>query len=132
MDDSCTITRPGPRLLNETTGRVSDTPTTIYGATSTGDGGRSLADAQSLGGKCYVSAPNSSTVPSTTLEGGVQILGDGYVLSIPVDAPEVKEGDEVRITSSRRDPRLTNQTYRVRRVVEKSFVVSRKMVLEAR
>lgn len=135
MDDACVITRPGagPPVLNEITGvLVPPAPTTIYDATTLGEDGRSLADAENIGGMCMVSPPSSLSDRALITEGSVEARVDTYSGKIPVDAPVIREGDNLTVLSSRRDPQLVDQTYRVERVYEGTFAISRRMRLEAR
>jgi hypothetical protein len=132
QDDSCIITRAGAAVLNQVTGKMeSPAPATIYNAASLGEGGRSLADKDGTGGRCSINYP-SNTQPSYREEGGRQILRSVPEARIPLDAPLVLEGDILTVISSRRDPQLVNQSFRVSDVVEKSMVVSRRLVLEKR
>lgn len=132
MDDACVITRPpldGTGTLNTQTGNVETaSDTMIYNAASTGEDGRSLADADVQGGMCMVSSFGERQ-PSWRSEGGAIVLNENMALKIPVDAPLVKKGDEVWITSSRRDPQLVNNRYRIEAIVEKTFAISRRLIM---
>jgi hypothetical protein len=133
QDDACIITRPSePAVLNQLTGKVENPPPAlIYSAASTGEGGRSLADADGTGGRCSVSYPSNARA-SYREEGGRQVLDSTPEAKLPIDAPLVKEGDIFTVVSARRDPQLVNQTFRVSDVIEKSMAVSRRLVLEKR
>lgn len=132
MDDSCEITRPnlGTGTLDEASGKIlSPTPTVIYNQTTTGEGGRSLADAENLGGMCSTSRPDRRQ--ASFHESGGRIIGNASPIGkIPVDAPLIKVGDLYRITSSRRDPQLVGKVYRVAEVIFSTYSVSRRLVLE--
>lgn len=132
QDDSCIVTRVSTAVFNETTGKLEyPAPATIYSAASLGEGGRSLADSGGTGGRCSVNYPSSARAQYRT-EGGRQILDSTPEARLPVDAPLVREGDIFTVVSSRRDPQLVNQVFRVSDVIEKSMAVSRRIVLEKR
>lgn len=132
QDDSCIITRPqtGAAVLNQTTGKMeAPAPLTIYSHASLGEGGRSLSDSDGTGGRCSVGYPSNAQT-RYRVEGGRQTLDPTPVAKIPIDSPLVKEGDIFTVMSSRRDPRLVGQEFRVSEVVEKSMAVSRRLVLQ--
>jgi hypothetical protein len=133
QDDACIITRTSAAaVLNQVTGKMEyPPPATIYNAASTGEGGRSLADSDGTGGRCSINYP-SNTQPSYREEGGRQILRSVLEAKLPIDAPLIREGDILTVVSSRRDPQLVNQVFRVSDVIEKSMAVSRRLVLEKR
>jgi len=128
MDDGCVITRPPPpstASLDPDTGHVvPDDAITVYSAATEGEGGRSLAEQDGLGGMCMIRMQGSRQ-PSWRSEGGALILNDTRELKIPVDAPLVKKGDRVQMTTSRRDPQLVTMGFRVEAVVQKTFAISR-------
>ncbi len=129
QDDACIITREAEPVWNQVTGKTEyPAPLTIYSSASQGEGGRSLADTDGTGGRCSIGYP-SNTQPSYREEGGRQILNAIPEAKLPIDAPLVLEGDLVKVVSSRRDPQLVNQEFRVSDVVEKTFAISRRLVL---
>jgi hypothetical protein len=130
QDDACLITRPSPATFNQVTGNMdSAAPAVVYSAASIGDGGRSLADQDGTGGRCSISYPSSARAGYRE-EGGRQVLDSVPEARLPLDAPLVKEGDTFTVVSSRRDPQLVNQSFRVSDVIEKTMAVSRRLVLE--
>lgn len=130
QDDACVITRTsGSPVLNQTTGNMEyPAAANIYNAASLGEGGRSLSDADGSGGRCSIGYP-SNTQPSYREEGGRMILNSIPEAKLPLDAPLIREGDILIVKSSRRDPRLVGQEFRVADVIEKSMAVSRRIVL---
>jgi hypothetical protein len=132
MDDSCIITRPGvgAPVLNTATGVVTPpAPVTVYSAASVGSyDGRSLADSAATGGRCTVSVPGSRE-PGWRVDGGRQIPDDSSIGKIPVDAPEIREGDTFTVVTSRRDPHLSGRVFRVEHVIESTYAIARKMTL---
>jgi hypothetical protein len=134
QDDSCTITRDpaGDDVFNPDTGNVESPPGfNVYNAASLGEGGRSLADAGGTGGRCSVSYKTANQVAYRD-EGGRQIMNSTPEARIPIDAPVVREGDFLTVVSSRRDPQLVGQTFRVADVIEATMAVSRRLMLEKR
>jgi len=131
QDDSCIITRgDGTPVWNQTTGKTEyGGASIIYSAASLGEDGRSLADQAGTGGRCSISYPSNAQASYRT-EGGRQVLDEVPEAKIPVDGPLVREGDILTVVSSRRDPQLVGQAFRVSRVVEKTFAISRRIVLE--
>lgn len=119
MDDTAQVRRDNGSedgVFNENTGIIEE-------ANELGD---LIYDGHVLVGK------QGSARPAVTEEGGVQMVPAWYELSFPVDAPEFRVGDNVVMTSARRDPQLVNQTYRIREVVQETFFVSRDVVVERR
>lgn len=133
QDDACIVTRPGgPAVLNQVTGKMeAPPPLTIYSAASTGEGGRSLADTDGTGGRCTVTYKSNARTDYRE-EGGRQILDSTPEARVPVDAPLIREGDIFTVVSSRRDPQLVTQEFRVSDVIESSWAISRRLVLEKR
>lgn len=130
QDDACIITRGGTPVLNQATGKLEAAAgATVYSAATLGEGGRSLADTDGVGGRCSINYPSNAQV-SHRDEGGRQVLDATPEARIPLDAPVVLEGDILTVVSSRRDPQLVNKVFRVTDVTEKTFVVSRRLVLE--
>lgn len=116
MDDTCTITRgDGEPVLNTASGSmVIDDPTEVYS------------------GKCMLS-PEGDRL-GVVVEGGGSVRPTTYRGSIPIDSggDDVVPGDILTVTSSRRDPGLVGQTFRVDRALSGTFAVSRKFRLERR
>lgn len=138
MDDACVIQR-NPRFLaddtlNDTTGAlVAPGPelTTIYDSTATGDSGRSLASSDDTGGKCTVTPiPAGLFSNHPVREGGAEIRRQVYRATVPIDAPEIRAGDYLTVTGSRRDPSLVGQTFTVETISHSTFAVSRKLTVE--
>lgn len=133
MDDTCVITRDhqGGRddVLNQDTGELVTKPNdeaVVYDETSIGDGGREL------GARCKVSPMSADSAARNVSEGGNPLRTRYYRGSIPWDAPMPAKGDELRLTSSRRDPELVGQLFYVEDVLTSTFLVSRRLVLERR
>lgn len=68
--------------------------------------------------------------PQVILEAGAPTIKTTYKMSIPVDAPEVKEDDIVTCTVSDRDPTLVDQQFIVRDHILSSFSVSQRLGLD--
>jgi hypothetical protein len=135
MDDACVITasadgRDGALWDHDTGERITgleDPAATVYDASSTGDGERSLADADHLGGKCKIRALSTDAQPKDTSQGGAQFSVDSYMLGLPWDAPAVPRGATVTITSSRRDPQEVGQTFTAQDSFVGTMLVGRKV-----
>lgn len=119
MDDTCDVSRPGAESLEDidpiTLRRIEAAATTIYS------------------GRCSVGSASRPGSPIVNVGGDQQGL-TGYSLSLPLYlAPELRAGDLVRVTSSRRDPDLTGRVFKIDEVLYKTFAISRKaqMTLEA-
>lgn len=118
MDDTCVIVRnPGgvqDAVLNQVTGALVDPDSRdpVYR------------------GKCKIGG--TGLVLGSRTEGGVSFEGETLALSLPLDSPQLLEGDVVTMTSSRRDPQLKGQTFTVIRIIYSSMAVSRKVLVEAR
>ena len=126
MDDTCTVRRSGvgKGQLNRLTG-VIDAPqaTAVYGPGTLGFGDREL------GAKCKAKPMNEAQPQDD--ERGQRYRGKRfYLVGVPWDAPAFAEGDEVVLTSSRRDPQIVGKPMVVREVVYSSFLVQRKLVCE--
>lgn len=81
-------------------------------------------------GRCKVSA--SHTQMKYSEEAGRAVRIQAYSGSIPVGSPMPAEGDILKVTSSRRDPELVDQDFRVVDVIASSWAVQRKFGLERR
>ena len=139
MDDACvaTLDTEGERddVLDLDTGQVGKPASddhVRYDASSTGEGGRSLADQDGTGGKCKIKPASQSSVASLLAEGGQQITTEIYVVAVPLDAPSLPNGTDVHCVSSRRDPLLPGQHFKVRRPEFGTFVTQRKYLAELR
>lgn len=93
MLDSCTITRPGNPLLNETTGALTDTSTPVYE------------------GKCKVQSKDSATASPEVGEHQFTVVS--RQVHIPANAADVNDGDVVTITASRLNSFTVGKQYRV-------------------
>lgn len=123
MDDTCAITRnPGgatDATLDPDTGAYVD-PTPFV---------------QVYDGSCKV-APIRQSWNRTASEGGVTYSSGTYVLTLPVtvlrDHPEWEPevNDEVVMTWSMRDSSLVGRRFRISGVERKTFVVSRRCMME--
>lgn len=131
MDDTCTIIRDSQGtaddVLNTVTGSLvppAPDTVTVYDGATLGDAGREL------GGRCKVSAADPAT--DVRRQGGVDIFETAYNGSVPWDAPMPAIGDVLTITSSRRDPELVGQEFRVTAVGVSTFLISRRLRLDKR
>lgn len=122
MDDTCIIYAPADPdddVLDEQTGRLHDVPanpTVLYE------------------GKCKTTPQGGlgSSQPREVNEGGDTDTRRFYAGSIPADSVEIPEGSIYVVTSSRRDPLLVNERFRVREIALTTFLVSRRLTLEHR
>lgn len=128
MDDTCTITRDsdvdGIRTgtLDRATGLITGTtpPTTIYPLT--GDDG-------------HCSLRIVGPAETTREQGGASLGMDEYYLSLPlqymIDHPgcEPEVGDVATILTSRRDPGVVGTKYIVKRRINRTMAVSRKLIV---
>src|SRR5688500_2162192 len=119
MDDTCTITHDAQSTqddtLNTTTGALAPpNPDTVVIYT----------------GRCKVSPMGAST--AVAAEGGQPIRPRAYRGSIPWDSPMPSIGAILKVTSSRRDLELVDQEFIIMDVMQSTFLVSRRMVLERR
>lgn len=129
MTDQCRIwsdtAQERDEALNPTTlklERPPDNDTTVYDATSTGDGGRALE------GKCRLRI-RAETDPDLETPGQRPMGPRLYELFTPWDSPVAKRGDFVVVTFSLRDPTLLDQEYRIADVIRTSLLVHRKYIL---
>lgn len=118
MDDTCDIVRavgPSDDTLNAVTGVLTSpvAATTIYS------------------GRCKVS-PQGDVQPREIDEGGDELTHRLFKLAIPLALAPVAIGDDVTITSSRRDQELVGMKLVVREVLQSTFAVSRRMIAERR
>jgi hypothetical protein len=81
-------------------------------------------------GRCKVTKQQAQT--RNLAEGGRAIAAGVYSGGIPVDSPMPKTGDTLTVTSSRRDPSLVKQEFRVGEVYVSTFAISRKFELVLR
>lgn len=136
MDDACvaTFNSRSDDVLDESTGKViPGSPVTLYDETTTGAGGRSLADDDGTGGKCKVTkASNTADSAGFTEEGGETTGLDLYRFSTPWDAPVLPIGAVVKITSSRRDPDLVGQEIEIKRPIFSTFLINRRYMAALR
>ena len=80
MTDTCTVTRPGPKVLNESTGEYAHTTVSVYS------------------GPCRVKHP---TGVARDVDAGSQLLAVTQLeLHLPVSAMGVRADDVVSITGS--------------------------------
>lgn len=132
MDDTCVIFLDDEGteddVLDEVTGELqppADDTANVYDETTLGYEDRPLE------GRCKVT-PQGNDNPRYRNEAGEILSTRWYNGSIPWDSPLPVEGAILRVTSSRRDPELVDQEFRVREVVVSTFLVARRMVLEFR
>lgn len=110
MTDTCTVTRPGEPVFNETTGTYTPTSTTIYT------------------GKCRVQAAN-------TLAGGPNagervVVISRFTVSLPISAPVVQVDDIVTVTIGTFDAQLIGKRFRVASLHHKSHATARRLEVE--
>ena len=82
-------------------------------------------------GKCKFS-PQLTSEPRYAIEAETTQGKRFYNFALPVDAPTILVGDQVKITSSRRDQNAVNQIFYVREVVLNSWAIQRKLIVEHR
>lgn len=107
MVDACTITRPGAASLNETTGVVTRTTTTVYT------------------GACRV---KPDAAPSETQSGEREVVVRRFIVSIPTSETGVEVDDVVTVTASKLDPALVGRALTVGGIVTGSHVTARRLV----
>jgi hypothetical protein len=101
MTDACTITHDDATpTLNEETGQYDSTPTAAYS------------------GKCRVQAGVGMSAQRDA--GDLVTFGNRVVVSLPMTAEGVADGDLVTITAAPFTPQLVGQAYRVRSLLLKS------------
>lgn len=119
MDDTCTIHR-------DSEGELDDDLDLITGVLARPVGQPVLV----YDGRCKVS--KSAVQMKYSEEAGRAVPVRAYTGGIPVDSPLPAEGDILTVTSSRRDPYLVDQGFRVTEVVTSTWAVQRKFGLELR
>lgn len=67
-----------------------------------------------------------------TREGGASTAITRYRFTIPLDAPEVRVGDDVALTINLRDPTVVGKTYRVTEPLQRGFAIGRGFICERR
>lgn len=107
MVDTCTITRPGVASLNETTGVVTRTSTTVYS------------------GACRV---KPDAAPGESQSGEREVVTRRFIVSIPITETGVDVDDVVTVTASDLDPALVGVELVVGGVVTGSHVTARRLV----
>lgn len=115
MDDVATVTRQGratgaldPITLQPLPGPL----TTLY-----------------ANGPCTISIDNAQPQEVTT--GGVNRVILNYAVRFPVnECPELKSGDLITVTYSRRDPLLPGKVLIIDTLVYKSMAISRKVIAQ--
>lgn len=124
MDDECIVTVDeggvDEAVLNQETGELEQLPaSTVYE------------------GKCKIKSPKG--LSNRPVEEGGQIYTQGeYELGLPLSVLEANPDQEpakgmwVLVTSSRRDPGLVGQKFRIIEVIYGTFAVQRKCPLERR
>lgn len=112
MVDTCLIEhRTGTSALDETTGRYTDTWTTVYS------------------GKCRIQARDVIRTP--TAESGERLVTlKVLTCSVPMSVTGVKVDDRVTVTASALDPDLTNRAFRVADLFHKTHATARRLAIE--
>jgi hypothetical protein len=110
MDDTCIVVRP--RVLDEE--GLADAPRIYPPADDPGEDGRCLIGDEPTQGAASVD----------------DAYRFAHRASLPAETQGVQEGDVLIVASSRRDPDLPGNRYIIRRVVEKTFLVSRRLGME--
>lgn len=111
MVDACTIThRTGVGVLNETTGQVARTSTTVYT------------------GPCRVQSPQAQPQQAEVADRAATT--QPLVVSIPVAAAGVLVGAAVQITASALDAELVGRRFRVTGVHHKTHATARRLQVE--
>lgn len=112
MVDACTIQHLTGGSTNTDTGVVTPTYTQTYS------------------GKCKVQRSSGGAAPASPTEvGQASLLVGPLELHVPVTVTGVVADDLVTITSSALDTALAGRTYRVRSVMEKTFLTARRLSL---
>lgn len=139
MDDACIVTFDAEGARDDVLNRVTavlEPPagdaSVIYNKDTQGEDGRSLADADDLGGKCKIKPASQSSIAQLVTEGGAQQIAEFYDVGLPIDSPLLPNGADLVIVSSRRDPENVGNLYRVRRPSFGTFTVQRKYLVELR
>lgn len=130
MDDECVITRP-VSTDGELTGTLDLVTAEIDGETAATVVYPDPTDTNP--GRCSLSTVGPAS--TDTHRGGAVVPDDEQWVSLPLayfaDFPgaEPAVGDLVTMTASRRDPGVVGSLYEVKRVVHKTFSVSRKLIV---
>lgn len=111
MVDTCAITRPGGR-------GEYDPDTHTYGAAT---------DTTVYTGACRVRADLD---PGDVDFGGGPVTLTTALVSIPIDADQVLQGDTVTITAAVNDPQLVGRTFTVRAVLAQTHATARRLRCE--
>ena len=115
MPDACTVTRDAGGVEDDTLNESTGALTTVGAATV-------------YTGRCLVS--QRPRLPAERTEGDAVFYATEYVLSLPMSAPDVSEGDLVTVTSSRWDTARVGKVFRVTTPYQASLAVTRDAALE--
>lgn len=109
MTDACTITRPGERVYDSTTGTYSTHSTPVYD------------------GKCRVRP--AGTQGRTAQAGERDVSTWPYLVSLPLSVADVRQDDTLTVTESA-DPALVGLPLRVRDVAKGTHITARRLGCE--
>lgn len=110
MVDACTITRAGALVTDDNTGRVTDSPTTIYS------------------GKCRVQQVAPISKPGEVAQ--AQVWLQRLTLQVPITVTGVATDDRVTITASALDQDLVGRVFHVRELGHKTHATCRRLQIE--
>ena len=110
MADACTVTRVTSQTLNESTGVLSDTATTVYT------------------GKCRVRTAASD---AQTSAGDRATMTRDFVVHLPASVTAVQVDDVVTVTASALDPGLVNLVLTVAGEARGTHVTARRLACVA-
>lgn len=127
LDDTCKITRDAG-APNNTFDDVLDLSTGALTEVTPGAGIVVIYN-----GACKFS-PVLTSEPRYALEGEGQEVKRNYTLGLPKEARPalVRVGDEVTITTSRRDPMSVGQVFYIKEFIVNSWAIQRKFIMELR
>jgi len=108
MLDTCTIRRKTGTAFDETTGRYTDTTTTVYT------------------GKCKL---QDRIIQGESEAGGREVITLSSVLHLPVPVTAVQVDDVAEVTASQ-DPAAVGRKLRVAQVHYKSYATARQLQVE--
>lgn len=115
MDDVCTITVDSDQaedlVLDEATGGYVDSGHGAY----------------LYQGPCMLRAEKAYDIAE---HGGRTVAAHDFKLSLPNHAPEIPRGAIVKMTASRRDPRMVNQRFAVTDTTTSTFTIAQRLFLE--